>query len=121
MPASDGAWTENAANITSTTADEARNSIPNRHGISRSFLHGRRRVATNRPDLTEDAAMTSSRSVPSLPRLGDSEAPQGERRVGQRILLVISAQPSPDLPGAIAEGREPRRDYYALQTALDAD
>ena len=39
----------------------------------------------------------------------------------QRTLLVISAQPSPELPRAIAEGQEPRRDYYALQTALDAD
>jgi glycosyltransferase involved in cell wall biosynthesis len=65
--------------------------------------------------------MTSSRSVPSLPHMCDSEAPHGERSVGQRVLLVISAQPSPDLPGTIAEGREPRRDYYALQTALDAD
>ncbi|HEX8034466.1 MAG TPA: glycosyltransferase family 4 protein [Ktedonobacterales bacterium] len=41
--------------------------------------------------------------------------------MGQRVLLVISAQPSTDLPRTIAEGREPRRDYYALQTALDAD
>ncbi|MGZ3581476.1 MAG: glycosyltransferase family 4 protein [Ktedonobacterales bacterium] len=65
--------------------------------------------------------MTASPSRSSLGRLRDSEAPHGERSAAQRILLVISAQPSPDLPRAIAEGREPRRDYFALQRALDAD
>ncbi len=38
-----------------------------------------------------------------------------------RVLLVISAQPADDLSEAIAAGREPRRDYYALRDALGAD
>lgn len=65
--------------------------------------------------------MTASPSRSVLGRLRDSEAPHGERSAGQRVLLIISAQPSPDLPRAMDEGREPRRDYFALQRALDAD
>src|SRR5260370_8330346 len=50
----------------------------------------------------------------------DSAAPAGfERR--PRVLLAISAEPAADLRAAIAAGREPRRDYFALQDALAAD
>ena len=38
-----------------------------------------------------------------------------------RVLLVISAQPPETLAEAVAAGREPRRDYQALQAALGAD
>lgn len=38
-----------------------------------------------------------------------------------RVLLVISAQPPEGLAEAVAAGREPRRDYQALQAALNAD
>lgn len=38
-----------------------------------------------------------------------------------RTLLVISAQPQADLLEQIAQGREPRRDYFELRRALDAD
>lgn len=38
-----------------------------------------------------------------------------------RVLLVISAQPAPDLAARIAAGEEPRRDYHLLQSALSAD
>lgn len=38
-----------------------------------------------------------------------------------RALLVISAQPPETLAESVAEGREPRRDYQALQAALNAD
>jgi glycosyltransferase involved in cell wall biosynthesis len=38
-----------------------------------------------------------------------------------RVLLVISAQPPEGLAEAVAAGREPRRDYQALQAALHAD
>lgn len=65
--------------------------------------------------------MTSSPSAPPLPHTHDMDAPHSDRQTRQRTLLVISAQPSPDLPQAIAEGREPRRDYYALQATLNAD
>ena len=51
----------------------------------------------------------------------DLRASFHEQSVALRTLLVISAQPSPDLQQAIIEGREPRRDYYALQTAMHAD
>src|SRR6266852_1587348 len=50
----------------------------------------------------------------------DSASPAGlERR--PRVLLAVSAQPAADLREAIAAGREPRRDYFALQDALAAD
>ncbi len=50
----------------------------------------------------------------------DSPASTGfERR--PRVLLAISAEPAADLREAIAAGREPRRDYFALQGALAAD
>lgn len=39
----------------------------------------------------------------------------------ERVLLVISAQPAAALREEIAAGREPRRDYFELQRALDAD
>lgn len=65
--------------------------------------------------------MTSSPVAPPLPRTHDMEAPHSDPQTRQRTLLVISTQPSPDLPQAIAEGREPRRDYYALQNVLNAD
>jgi glycosyltransferase involved in cell wall biosynthesis len=38
-----------------------------------------------------------------------------------RTLLVISAQPQPDLADQIAAGAQPRRDYFELQRALGAD
>ena len=38
-----------------------------------------------------------------------------------RVLLAISAQPPDGLTEAVAAGREPRRDYQALQAALHAD
>jgi glycosyltransferase involved in cell wall biosynthesis len=38
-----------------------------------------------------------------------------------RTLLVISAQPEPDLAARIASGVQPRRDYFELARALDAD
>src|SRR5689334_18834094 len=38
-----------------------------------------------------------------------------------RTLLMISQQPPSTLQNEIAADREPRRDYYALQHALDAD
>lgn len=38
-----------------------------------------------------------------------------------RVLLVISAQPPDGLAGAVAAGREPRRDYAMLRAALQAD
>ncbi|MGH2514464.1 MAG: glycosyltransferase family 4 protein [Ktedonobacterales bacterium] len=38
-----------------------------------------------------------------------------------RVLLVISAQPPAHLDATVAAGREPRRDYQALQAALHAD
>jgi glycosyltransferase involved in cell wall biosynthesis len=40
---------------------------------------------------------------------------------GQRVLLVISAQPSAQLRDEIALGRQPRRDYFELAGALGAD
>ena len=46
-------------------------------------------------------------------------APRNPR--APRVLLVISAQPAADLRARIAAGEEPRRDYYLLQAALDAD
>lgn len=62
-------------------------------------------------------------TVSPQPRTQDADARalSREQPMAVRSLLVISAQPSPDLPQAIAEGREPRRDYFALQTALHAD
>lgn len=48
-----------------------------------------------------------------------SPASNKDRR--QRVLLVISARPTAELRDAIAAGREPRRDYYEFQRALDAD
>ena len=42
-------------------------------------------------------------------------------RDGDRTLLVISAQPEPDLAAQIASGAQPRRDYLELARALDAD
>src|SRR5260370_9755106 len=46
----------------------------------------------------------------------DSPASTGfERR--PRVLLAISAEPAADLREAVAPGREPRRDYFALQGA----
>lgn len=62
-----------------------------------------------------------SASPPPHAQTMDMDASDATGRAALRTLLVISAQPSPDLPQAIAEGREPRRDYYALHTALDAD
>src|SRR5258708_34628973 len=50
----------------------------------------------------------------------DSAAPAGFER-HPRVLLAISAEPAADLHAAIAAGREPRRDYFALQDALAAD
>jgi glycosyltransferase involved in cell wall biosynthesis len=50
----------------------------------------------------------------------DSAAPAGFER-HPRVLLAISAEPAADLRAAIAAGREPRRDYFALQDALAAD
>jgi glycosyltransferase involved in cell wall biosynthesis len=38
-----------------------------------------------------------------------------------RTLLVISAQPEETLPEQIARGEQPRRDYFELQRALEAD
>ena len=38
-----------------------------------------------------------------------------------RILLAISVQPTDTMLQAIAAGKQPRRDYHALQQALDAD
>lgn len=66
--------------------------------------------------------MTPSPGASARPHAYDAdvEAPHIERPVALRTLLVISAQPAPDLPQAIAEGREPRRDYYALQMAMNA-
>lgn len=40
---------------------------------------------------------------------------------GKRVLLVISAQPQPGLRDEIARETQPRRDYFALASALDAD
>lgn len=73
--------------------------------------------------MTRSLSLLPSPSASPLPRIQDTDlhASSREQSVGLRTLLVISAQPPPDLPQAIAEGQEPRRDYYVLQTALDAD
>src|SRR5712691_6581523 len=41
--------------------------------------------------------------------------------VKPRTLLAISVQPRSTLQAEIASGKQPRRDYYMLQQALDAD
>lgn len=53
-------------------------------------------------------------ATPSAPSAG--REPQKPR-----ALLVISAQPASDLRARIIAGEEPRRDYYELQAALNAD
>jgi glycosyltransferase involved in cell wall biosynthesis len=50
-----------------------------------------------------------------------AELPHDRHSRPARVLLVISAQPSASLRQEIASGGEPRRDYYELQRALDAD
>lgn len=46
---------------------------------------------------------------------------ESRRETSPRVLLVVSAQPPDELAEAVAAGREPRRDYQALQAALHAD
>jgi hypothetical protein len=48
--------------------------------------------------------------------MSDHTAPRAPR-----VLLVISADPAPDVREEIAAGRQPRRDYLALRDALAAD
>src|SRR5579859_172581 len=48
-------------------------------------------------------------------------ASESQERRKPRALLVIALQPPVTLPTEIARGEQPRRDYYALQQALDAD
>lgn len=52
-------------------------------------------------------------------QMGELAASRGS--TSPRVLLVISAQPSPELRARIAAGDEPRRDYHELQSALGAD
>lgn len=84
-------------------------------------MHCRQPGVWRHTNLTQTADMTSSPRTLPPQRVHDAKPPANGRQPRQRTLLVISAQPSPDLPQAIAEGREPRRDYYALQAALKAD
>lgn len=58
------------------------------------------------------SAIRKNRSV------SDSEIFRTERH---RVLLAISIQPAQNMIDEIAAGKEPRRDYYLLKQALDAD
>jgi glycosyltransferase involved in cell wall biosynthesis len=49
------------------------------------------------------------------------EAPSQPGKPAARTLLVISAEPGVSLRAEIAAGGEPRRDYFELQRALNAD
>jgi glycosyltransferase involved in cell wall biosynthesis len=57
------------------------------------------------------------------PQRDEANAPGGGqvRTPGTRTLLVISADVRPELQGEMAAGRYPRKDYFELARALEAD
>jgi len=69
-------------------------------------------IAGEHPEVGQPAGL--------LENTGDASE-RVEPRVKPRNLLVISIQPRSTLRAEIDAGKQPRRDYYMLQQALDAD
>src|SRR6266566_7581619 len=70
---------------------------------------------------TQTPTTSANSQAKSLPDDLDSTIMASHQEGKPRVLLAISVQPADTMRADIAEDKQPRRDYLALQEMLDAD